>query len=47
MDFLQKKKSFIYDNKFLKVSIAKAVLRAETAVVSILSILNELMAQYE
>ena len=45
--FSSKEKEFIYDNKFLKVSIAKAVLRAETAVVSILSILNELMAQYE
>ena len=45
--FSSKEKEFIYDNKFLKVSIAKAVLRAETAIVSILSILNELMAQYE
>ena len=45
--FSSKEKEFIYDNKFLKVSVAKAVLRAETAVVSILSILNELMVQYE
>ena len=45
--FSSKEKEFIYDNKFLKVSLAKAVLRTETAVVSILSILNELMAQYE
>jgi len=45
--FSLKEKEFINDNKFLKVSVAKAVLRAETAVVSILSILNELMVQYE
>ena len=45
--FSSKEKEFIYDNKFLKVSVAKAVLRSETAVVSILSILNELMVQYE
>ena len=45
--FSSKEKEFIYDNKFLKVSVAKAVLRTETAVVSILSILNELMVQYE
>ncbi|MDC0521394.1 16S rRNA (uracil(1498)-N(3))-methyltransferase [Candidatus Marinimicrobia bacterium] len=45
--FSLKEKEFINDNKFLKVNVAKAVLRAETAVVSILSILNELMVQYE
>ena len=47
LGFSSKEKEFIYDNKFLKVSVAKAVLRSETAVVSILSILNELMVQYE
>jgi 16S rRNA (uracil1498-N3)-methyltransferase len=45
--FSSKEKEFIYDNKFLKVSVAKAVLRSETAIVSILSILNEIMVQYE
>jgi 16S rRNA (uracil1498-N3)-methyltransferase len=45
--FSSEEKEFIYDNKFLKVSVAKAVLRSETAVVSILSILNEVMVQYE
>ena len=45
--FSSKEKEFIYDHKFIKVSVAKAILRAETATVSTLSILNEIIASYE
>jgi len=46
-DFSNEEKEFIYDKKFLKVNLGNTILRTETAVISILSVLNELMAQYE
>ena len=46
-DFSDEEKKFIYDKKFLKVNLGNTILRTETAVISILSVLNELMAQYE
>ena len=46
-DFSDEEKEFIYDKKFLKVNLGNTILRTETAVISILSVLNELMAQYE
>jgi len=45
-DFSNKEKEFIYDNKFLKVSLGATILRTETAIISVLSILNELI-EYE
>ena len=45
-DFSNKEKEFIYDNKFIKVSLGNTILRTETAIISVLSILNELI-EYE
>jgi len=45
-DFSDKEKEFIYDNKFIKVSLGNTILRTETAIISVLSILNELI-EYE
>ena len=45
-DFSNQEKEFIYDNKFIKVSLGNTILRTETAIISVLSILNELI-EYE
>ncbi len=45
-DFSNKEKEFIYDNKFIKVRLGNTILRTETAIISVLSILNELI-EYE
>ena len=46
-DFSNEEKEFIYDKKFLKVNLGNTILRTETAIISILSVLNELMTRYE
>lgn len=46
-DFSDEEKEFIYDKKFLKVNLGNTILRTETAIISILSVLNELMTRYE
>ena len=46
-DFSDEEKEFIYDRKFLKVNLGNTILRTETSIISILSVLNELMTRYE
>ena len=46
-DFSDKEKNFINDKNFIKINLGGTILRTETAIVSIISIINELMINNE
>ena len=46
-DFSDEEKNFINDKNFIKINLGGTILRTETAIVSIISIINELMINNE
>jgi 16S rRNA (uracil1498-N3)-methyltransferase len=46
-DFTDDEKYFLNKKNFLQVNLGGTILRTETAIVSIIAIMNELIANYE